>query len=651
MAGLIGRVLVATDGSETAGEAIRWAANLAVLCHADLVLVRVLRGDMSDDGPGAEILAADLAELATKYAGPRGTAHLLVDDDPALSIVRIAAREEVDLIVVGSAGMAGRKKFLLGNVPNRVSHMAACTVVIVKTGQDIGRMPDSSDNGRDKRGDESYLVARAGHMVRVVRKHRLIEALREPPGTAAARRHFAERLRLALDELGPTFAKVGQVLSTRPDLLPPEILEELATLQDHVLPLTEEQVVGVIEAEWGVPWEDVLGSIEPEPLAAGTIAQVHRATLVDGARVVVKVQRPSAREDIERDLELLRVFVRRAKDRAAISHVIDLTGVFDHVSNTLTQELDFRTEAASIDRMRGVLRPYSRLGVPDVYTDLSTSRVLVMEEIAGLSIDAVPPGPARKETARQLLESYFDQVISVGFFHADPHPGNLRWRDDRLYFLDFGMMGRIDDGTRELLMLLLIALWRNDQQLLAEVALLLGGGDARVGPGFEKELGELLARYRDVRLSDIQLGVVLQEMTQTALRHEVRLPSSLVLVSKALAQMQLAVSKLDPTLDPISAAGSFMTRMLLLRLRDQMDPKKLVSDLLRFRTRGVRLMEALEQVTGARPGPTPEIRVRGGEDLELSVRQAGRRVALGVAIAGAFVAVAIRRSPLLRLGR
>jgi len=645
--GLTSRILVATDGSATAGEAVRWATALAKANDADLVLVRVLLpGAVLADEATADTLAADLGQLAAQCAGPKGTARLVVDEDPAISIVRVAVEERADLIVVGSAGMAGRKKFLLGNVPNRVSHLSGCSVVIVKTGHNSGRTTEEVSHGSsDERHDKSYLVARARDIVRIVRKHRLAEALREPPGTAEARRVFGQRLRLALDELGPTFAKIGQLLSTRPDLLPPEILDELATLQDHVSPLTEEQVVAMMEAEWGVPWEDVLDSIQPQPLAAGTIAQVHRATLVDGTRVVVKVQRPSARADIERDLELLRTFARRAEKRAAINHVVDVTGVLEHVSKSLTRELDFRKEAESIERMRGVLRPYPRLGVPEVFTDLSTSRVLVMEEIAGLPVHDVPAGSAREEAARQLLESYYHQLISVGFFHADPHPGNLVWRDDRLYFLDFGMVGEIDDGTRELILLLFVALWRNDPELLAEVALLLGGGEAQVGPGFERELGELLARYHDTRLADIQLGVVLQEMTQTALRHQVRLPSTLVLVSKALAQMQLAVAGLDPTLDPITAAGPYIARMLLQNVRDELDPKKLVSDFLRFRTRGARLLEAVEQVTGARPGPRPEIRVEGSKELETSVRQAGQRVALGLALAGALVAVAIRRSP------
>jgi ubiquinone biosynthesis protein len=634
--GLPNHVLVATDGTSTAGQAVRWASALAVQNDAELVIVRVLTPEQSMQEGAA---AAELAQLAAQCAGDRGRARVLVEDDPARAIVRLAVEEHADLVVVGSAGMAGRKKFLLGNVPNRVSHLCTCTVVIVKTGhQETPPTDDAASVGGHRPQHDPYLLVRTQQLLRIVRKHQLGKALRGGLGDADARRLFAQQLRSALDEMGPAFAKIGQALSTRPDLLPPEIIAELATLQDAISPLTQEQVVGVMETELGVPWEDVFDSIDPQPLAAGTIAQVHRATLTDGMRVVVKVQRPNARTDIERDLALLQVFAHRAQNRDGINKLVDVAGVVDHLSRSLIRELDFSAEADSITRMHEVLKSYPRLGVPKLYPELSTSRVLVMEEIAGVALHAAPPGKARTEAARQLLESYFHQVIGVGFFHADPHPGNLLWRDDRLYFLDFGMMGEIDEATRELLMLLLFALWRNDAGLLAAVAVALSGNAPSVGPGFEKELADLLTRYHDAPLADISLGVVLQEMTQTALRHGVRLPASLVLASKALAQMQLAAAGLDASLDPVAVAGSFITHLLLQRLREGMNPSKLVSEFLQLRMRATRLLQAVEQWTGSQSGPRPQVDVHSAEELQKTIRQAGRRIAMGLGLAGALVA-------------
>ena len=182
----------------------------------------------------------------------------------------------------------------------------------------------------------------------------------------------AKRLREALEQLGPTFSKLGQILSTRPGLLPHEFVEELSHLQDKVPPLTQEEVVAVMEQELQVPWEDVFESIDPEPLAAGTIGQVHRARLEDGDRVVVKVQRPTARDEILRDLGLLELFAEKAADRPALRELIDIPVLASNLAESLRRELDFREEASNIERMREVLESYDRLDVPSLYPELTT---------------------------------------------------------------------------------------------------------------------------------------------------------------------------------------------------------------------------------------------------------------------------------------
>src|SRR5205823_2997715 len=268
---------------------------------------------------------------------------------------------------------------------------------------------------------EGSLLGRAARVASVFAKY----GLRETRGGADPIEIRARNLRDALEELGPTFAKLGQILSTRPDLLPAEFVEELSHLQDKVQPLTEAEVVSVMEEELGVPWEDVFESIDPTPLAAGTIGQVHRAQLEGGDRVVVKVQRPRASDEIMRDLGLLELFAEKAEGREALRDLIDVPALVEHLSSSLRRELDFRHEAANIARMREVLAPYSRLEVPRVYEQLSSSRLLVMEEVQGVPVRQAPDGEARVEAARQLLESYYRQVLGVGFFHADPHPGNM----------------------------------------------------------------------------------------------------------------------------------------------------------------------------------------------------------------------------------
>jgi nucleotide-binding universal stress UspA family protein len=302
------RVAVATDRSETAQRAEDWAAAMADRYGAELVVIQVL---VPQNAPGTEagqaeatrasFAAAELTQRAEELAGTRGSARVVIDDDPATSIVR-AAESGADVLVVGNAGMSGRKEFLLGNVPNRISHNARCTVVIVNTTSADGKVSATvtrpaprAGSASETEGEEAPpLIGRAAQIGAVMAKHGLKALFGKPGPGEAPMRARARNLRAALEELGPTFCKLGQILSTRPDLVPPEFIEDLSTLQDSVPPLTEQQVVQVMEEELGVPWEDVFQSIDPKPLAMG-----HRTGAPPrspAARVVVKVSgRPRAR--------------------------------------------------------------------------------------------------------------------------------------------------------------------------------------------------------------------------------------------------------------------------------------------------------------------------------------------------------------------
>ena len=644
------RVLVATDESATATKAVEWAAEMAGRFSAELLIVHVvvpenLVGAAADE---PSLRGERLKGLAEKLAGARGRARLVHDSDPAAALVRTAEEEAVDLIVVGNLGMSERREFLLGNIPNRISHNARCSVVIVNTaGSTTGagrpRAPEAAaaEDGEPAPGQLMGRAARIGRVMAAAGLKQVLSSRRpDEEGSAATQ---AARFRAALEQLGPTFAKLGQILSTRPDLLPPEFITELATLQDRVTPLSEAEVVGVMERELQVPWEDVFESIEPDPMAAGTIAQVHRAILSGGERVVVKVQRPNAETEIVQDLGLLEMFSREAAGRPAFRQVVDLPAMIDHLSGALRRELDFRQEAANIDRMRSVLEPFPHLDVPAVHHEILTPRLLVMEEIQGIPVRQAPEGEARKEAARELLESYYRQVLIDGFFHADPHPGNLMWWKDRIYFLDFGMIGEIDPEARELLLLILLAFWQEDSGFLGEILLMLAG-DAPPEldlEAFKEELGELMGRYRHLSLQELRLGPVLQELTQISLRHDVRMPASMVLAGKAFGQMQLATAELDPTLDPFSVAGSFFFKRLTSSVREAANPRRLLYEGQKLKVRLTRLVEAFERVTGARPGASMQVEFRGTERLEQIVQQTGRRLALAMTGGAALLAAAI----------
>ena len=642
---MVQRIIVATDRSDTAGRTVEWAAEMADRYAAELVVLQVVAPEhlvgAATEGAAAE--ASSLEELARRLAGERGRARVVYDSDPSEAIVRVAEEERADIVVVGNVSMSDREEFLLASVPNRVSHNARCTVVIVNVEGTAGSVRERETRG-DGEATEGELLGRAAHIARVVAKYGLgnvFDRGGDGDGDAAGR---ARRFRAALEELGPTFGKLGQILSTRPDLLPPALLDELSTLQDRVTPLSEAEVVAAMERELRVPWEDVFVSIEPDPMAAGTIAQVHRAVLASGERVVVKVRRPTAETDILHDLGLLERFAAKAGERPAFRQLVDVPAIIDHLSTSLRRELDFRHEAANIERMRAVLAPFDRLDVPRVYDELSTVGLLVMEEVQGAPIRETPESDARGEAARQLLESYYQQVLNDGFFHADPHPGNLMWWNDKIYLLDLGMTGEVEPDLREALLLLLLAFWQEDVPFLADVMLALSGEQPHAAfdaGAFQEELRELVGRYRHLPLRELRLGPLLQQLTEISVRHDVRLPAALALVGKAFGQMQLTAAELDPSLDPFSVAGSFFLRRVGGQVRTAANPRRVFYEAEKLRVRVVRVLEGLERLVGLQPGAGLQVDLRGNLELERAIAQAARRLAVGFAAATALVATAV----------
>jgi predicted unusual protein kinase regulating ubiquinone biosynthesis (AarF/ABC1/UbiB family) len=356
--------------------------------------------------------------------------------------------------------------------------------------------------------------------------------------------------------------------------------------------------------------------------------------------VIVKVQRPGARDQIMRDLGLLGMFAEKTESREALRRIVDLPAVVEHLSASLQRELDFELEAANIEHMHEVLGPFSRLDAPAVHHRFTTKRLLVMEFIPGTPVREAPQGPERKEAAAQLLEAFYRQILTDGFFHADPHPGNMLWSDGTIYFLDLGMVGEVAPEVRGRVLLLLLAFWQEDVPFLAEILLLLAPElpEKLDYDAFRDEIGALLAEYRHQTLSEIQLGPIMQGLTEIASRHGVRLPAALALVGKALAQMQLTAAELDPGLDPFSVVGGFVAKNVLTRLRTSADPKRVFYEMQKLEVRANALVEAIERIAGARPGARMQIDLKGTTPLEETIRTAARALALAIAAGSCLVA-------------
>ena len=634
----VATVAVATDRSPGARLAVEWGAAFASSSGAELVAIQAIHqpgpGAESQPGPDLDRMQEELERSLPGDGIKRRAVVVAAADDVAAQIVAEAERSGAGLVVIGSSGMRGRKKFLLGNVANRVTHLASCTVVVVNTNDGEAVTPEPEPDS---------LTGRAAEIARVLGPL----GLRQLSGrvlmpTAGSNR--PRELREALERLGPTFGKLGQILSTRPDLLPPEYLEELSSLQSDVPRLTEAEVVAAMERELGVPWEDVFAAIESEPLAAGTIGQVHRARLTDGARVVVKVRRPGAPELVERDLELLARAVGPLSRVRRVRRIIDLPSLVDQVSGALREELDFTVEAANLERMGEILASNARVAVPGCHRDLSSEGLLVIDEIVdGVPLAEAPPSEERTAAARELLHAYYKQVLDAGFFHADPHPGNLMWADDTIWLLDLGMVGRLGEATRRQLMLLLLAFAQGDAEMLGDLALDLAGAATEVDidvDAYQADLGRLMDGVRGRSLKEIQLIELLNELTAISVRHGVPLPASIAMVGKALAQVELTVSELAPDLDPLAEAGRYFVGSIAGRLAGRLDPQRLVYEIERLRYRAGQVGEGLATAAGSRPGRQLEVRFTSRR-LEERVARAGRLVGLGFGAGITWVAATL----------
>jgi ubiquinone biosynthesis protein len=651
---MISRILAVHDPSDAGGAVVSWGADMSQRYQAELLVVQVVNPEpLASDSAASTVVAKELSRFVNRSVGSRGRIRVLSDSDGSRAILQLAEQENVDVIVVGSAGMRGRKQFRQESVPNRLSHNAACTLVIVDSAPPTVRRwvpatlssPDPDDN-LDSKPTAGDLLLRVFQIARITSKHGLLDLL-SPAIDEDSLISKAKRLRDALEELGPTFTKLGQILSTRPDLLGTKVAEQLATLQDRVAPLGETEVVTLIEEELQMPWDDVFDSIEPTALAAGSVAQVHRARLAGGEKVVVKIRRPTAERNILRDLLLLRRLVETAVSRSRLPLIADLKAVIECLSSSLRQELDFRNEAQNIARMRSLLDSFPRLRIPAVHLNLSSKRLLVMEEVRGLRVRDAPPGVARSQAAHELLESYCEQLLSHGFFHADPHPGNLMWWNDRIYFIDFGMTGELEPDARELLRLVLLAFWKEDAVFLADVLQTLGRGTDRPDideRAFQDHLATLIRRYRHSRFDRWRLGPLFQQLSSIAIRYGIRLPASLFMAGKAMAQLQYTITWLDPDLDPFEVVSNFLGRHLIRELRAWSDPRTLLYEGQKLKFRAEHFMRTVEGLAGARPGPNLQVDFRNSARVEGTIREVGLRLGMAVTSASAIVAAAISAS-------
>ena len=437
----------------------------------------------------------------------------------------------------------------------------------------------------------------------------------------------AKAFRERLVELGPAYIKLGQVLSTRPDLLPVPYIKELEHLQDDVPPMDFEQVEKTIEEELGARIGKLFESFEEKPLGSASLGQVHAALLRDGRSVVVKVQRPSMREQLSEEIEFFRELASFLSEHTAAGSRIDLVGVVQQLERALADELDYRTEARNMATFRKVLATFPHILIPRVIDAYTTHKVLTSERIKGVKIDSIPPITRIEyefgQLAEEFAKAYLHQITDSGHFHADPHPGNVfvvlpgrdnprtpgelviddRRRvvrpgatalvesenearaaavdvalpdDPKVGLIDFGMTAHLTGTARDHVVRLLLAMAENNGDAAAQTLIEMGEvRDDFDRPGYIRDVSALIAQHADQTVEDTPAGVMLYEMITIAFRKGLKLPAELTLLAKALFNLDAVTRSLDPNFNPTECIREYTSEIANKRAKRDMSPSRL----------------------------------------------------------------------------
>lgn len=476
-------------------------------------------------------------------------------------------------------------------------------------------------------------VARLAAILRVVAEGRF------------ALRHDAGRLREALEELGPTFVKFGQMLSQRDDLFPAPLVAELRGLQDRAGAFPAEVARRIVEDETGRTIAELYSSFDDEPLAAASMAQVHRAVLRDGTRVVVKVQRPGLEQTVEADIAVLRRVAKLLSGLPAL-RAFNLAELVEEFARTLRTELDFEQEGRNAERFAALNRGEPLVMVPGIFWEASTRRVLTLAESTGQRIDRAAIQPHRRaELARALMGLFLTHVFEHGAFHADPHPGNVfLMPDGRLCFHDFGALGELSPRVQESLRQLFLGVMARDAAWVASAYLGMGGATAQLDrAAFTADLASALdGYYRASGLGRQTFGAILQEFVGLGRRHHIRLLRETTMLMRAFAEIESLVRGLDPEFSSLGAFQAYSGRLLKHAFLPDLGTASVAQ--------AYKLASAVRDVAGEAPltvrrlmgrlergEPLFDIRHQSGGSLEKHLLHASNRLAFALIVASIVI--------------
>ena len=484
----------------------------------------------------------------------------------------------------------------------------------------------------------------------LVRQAGLDPALADEPDAAAdvdAARAEGDELAAELERLGPTFIKLGQLLSTRTDLLPPAYVESLSRLQDELEPFPAAVARDTIEEELGVRLSRVFDEFDETPMAAASLGQVHRATLRDGRPVVVKVQRPGIRRLVLDDLEVLENVAERLEAHTERGRLLAVTDLLGQVRRALLDELDYRKEAANLVRLREIVAGQPQLVVPAPYDDFTTGRVLTMDRIEGKKVTELS-GLARLDVdgdrlARELFRAYLDQILVHGFFHADPHPGNvLLTPDGRLGLIDVGMVARVPPELRDRLVQLLLAVGERRGEEVARLAADMSepavDTDMR---RFTSDVADLVERRAGSTVEELDAGRLVLDLTRSCAAAGLRPPPELSMVGKALLNLDMVARILDPEVAPVE----ILQEQALTLARSSATPSMsgVLSAAMEARNFAEQLPGRVNRAMDALASGRFELRVDAIDETEFlrGLHRMANRVAVGLVLAALIVGAAL----------
>ncbi|WP_006243353.1 ABC1 kinase family protein [Mycolicibacterium tusciae] len=454
-----------------------------------------------------------------------------------------------------------------------------------------------------------------------------------------------EHLRLALEQLGPTFVKLGQILSTRSDLLPEPYREELAALQDSAPPVPAPIIAELIERELGSAPFEVFTSFDLEPLASASLGQAHAATLSDGTEVVVKVRRPDVVEQVEQDLEILGNLAARASRHWEAAADYDLIGIAEEFAHTLRAELDYLKEGRNAEHFATNFAADEGIHIPRIYWETTTSRVLTLERIRGIKVSDLQAldaaGIDRPALAARAARAAATMIFDDGFFHADPHPGNLFIEPGgRIGLIDFGMVGDIDPQLREELGTLLIALARRNPRRIASAVMGVASARGTVDlSALTADLAPILEDSAGRALDEIPVGALIRDLLAVIRRHHLRLPRELALLLKTLVMTEGMAVELDPQFQLAQIIEPYAQRLVADRYSPAAVARRLTHAGADVLDTAAELPGQLHRLQGMLDDGGPEVHLRAAE-LDPLV---GRLEAVGQRLVVAIVAAAVVR--------